>query len=78
AQTTNRSKIRDRTTSALTIHRPMTEGVQLIARREGAAAPHSPAAAARRAMRHPRPAVRASHRTDPMSALPTQVSAASI
>lgn len=29
AQTTNRSKIRDRTTPALTIYRPMTEGVQL-------------------------------------------------
>ena len=29
AQTTNRSKIRGRTTPALTIHRPMTEGVQL-------------------------------------------------
>jgi hypothetical protein len=30
AQTMNRSKIRDRTTSALTNHRPMTEGVQVL------------------------------------------------
>jgi SRSO17 transposase len=58
----------------LAAHRRMSRGKNA----DPNAGPATLTKSARCAVRHPRPAVRASHRTDPMSALPMQVSAASI